>query len=86
MCQKVLKEYNGNCNEAIVAKRVAPIADQVYEDITLCPNMAQNTTISDRDTISLPVNTVAKYKILPTMNAGDTYESMDVTTVLGLLH
>ena len=74
MCQKVLKEYNDNCNEAMVAKRVAPIADQVYEDISVCPNMAQSTTISDRDAISLPVNTVANYKILPNMNAGDTYE------------
>jgi hypothetical protein len=44
-----MKEYNGNCNEAIVAKRVAPIADQVYEDISVCPNMARSITISDRD-------------------------------------
>jgi hypothetical protein len=86
LCQKVLKEYNDNCNEAMVAKRVASIAEQIYEDISVCPNTARSTTISDRDTIRLPVNTVANYKILPTMNAGDTYESMDVTTVLGLPH
>jgi hypothetical protein len=68
------EEYNDNCNEAMVAKCVAHTADQVYEDISVCPNMTQSTTISDRDTISLPANTVANYKILSTMNAGDTYE------------
>jgi len=30
--KRVLKEYNDNCNEAMVAKYVAPTADQVYED------------------------------------------------------
>jgi len=80
LCQKVLKEYN-NCNEAMVAKRVAPIADQVHEDISVCPSTAQRTTISDRDTTSLPVNTMANYKIMPTKNA-----IRDVTTVLSLPH
>jgi hypothetical protein len=70
----------------MVAKHVAPIADQVYEDISVCPSMAQSTTISDRNTISLPVNTMANYKIMPTKNAGDTYEIQDVTTVLSLPH
>jgi hypothetical protein len=31
--KRVLKEYNDNCNEAMVAKCVAPIADHVYEDM-----------------------------------------------------
>jgi hypothetical protein len=53
----------------MVAKHVAPIADQVYKDISVCPSTAQSTTISDRDTTSLPVNTMANYKIMPTKNA-----------------
>jgi hypothetical protein len=58
----------------MVAQRVAPIANHVCEDTSVFPNRARSSTISDRETTSLPVNKAANYKILPTMNAGDAYE------------
>jgi hypothetical protein len=70
----------------MLTQYAAPTADQVCEDTSVFPDIAQSNTINDKGTTSLPVNTVANYKIPPTMNAGDACEICEVTTVLCLPH